>query len=64
MFVDRLVLEYNKSDTKLEESRQMLFNIKGNRKGTRQGDYAYIKIVYDFHAILCVIEGGEKTTRC
>lgn len=74
LFVNKLLLDYSKSETKLEHSRQMLFNILGGsedfpfhvnselkrRINTRNGDSADVKLAYDIHTVLTVVEGENS----
>lgn len=71
MFVDQLLVDYANCEQKLEQTRLMLFEFLRSaddfpfgssdlkRRLTRHGDSAAVKLAYDIHEILGVLEGGD-----
>jgi hypothetical protein len=75
MFVDKLLLDYNNSESSIDRLRMMLFEILKNsddfpfdidsdlkrRVNTRQGETAAAKLARDVHSLLLVIEGSDAS---
>ena len=72
LFVDRILMDYHQSESDLEKSRLMLFdviresedfpfdiNCELKRRITRQGDSAAVKLANDIHTILTAADGGD-----
>jgi len=73
MFVDRVLLDYEQSESKLEEIRVQLFEFLKSceqfpfgtecglkrRLNTRYGDSVCVKIAYDIHSLMLVTDSGD-----
>lgn len=75
MFVDRLLLDYNQSESDIEQARMMLYELvresddfpfdvdsdPKRRVNTRQGESAAVKLSRDVHTLLSVVEGADTS---